>query len=84
MTDDFLPRPPTEEELADARQDLAQFKRDLAAAEGGPRPPLTSPGKFTGPIGLDDEGNLQAPLSLEEEAHIAEVRRRAVEDDRDG
>jgi hypothetical protein len=81
MTDDAEARPPTDAELADAADDIAQLKRDLAAARDRPKPPVTSPGKFSGPIGLDEDGNLQPPLTEQERAHLAEVRRRAVEDD---
>ncbi len=80
MSGDAQDRPPTDAELADAAEDIAQLKRDLAAARNRPRPPATSPGKFSGAIGLDAEGNLQPPLTEEERARLAEVRRRALED----
>lgn len=80
MTGDAETRPPTDAELADAADDIAQLKRDLAAARDRPKPPVTGPGKFSGAIGLDKDGNLQPPLTEQERAHLAEVRRPAVED----
>jgi hypothetical protein len=68
--------PVTEEQLEWSRQAIEQLKRDLKAAEGRPRPPVYSPGKFTEPLGLDKDGNLQKPLTPEERAHIDSLRAR--------
>lgn len=81
--DDAEFREVTDEQRARAAEGIAQLKRDLDAARGRQRPPVTSPGKFTGPIGVDEEGDFQPPLSPEQEAHNAEVRRRTVEGDED-
>jgi hypothetical protein len=75
--------PITDEQRERAKRATEQLKRDLAAAEQRPRPPVTSPGKFTGPLGLDASGNLQPPLTAEEAAHNEEVRRRALRADPD-
>jgi hypothetical protein len=68
----------TEDEQARAAEALAQLHRDSAAAAGSP--PLSSigSGKFTGPIGLDDDGNFQPALTEEEQDHNAAVRRAAT------
>lgn len=70
--------PVTDEERERAKQARAQLKRDLAEAAKRPRPPVTSPGKFTGPIGMDEDGNFLRPLTPEQKAH-KEARRRARE-----
>lgn len=57
-------RPVTEEERIRAEQAIAQLKLDLARFPSDP--PLTSPGKFTGPLGLAADGTLQPPLTPEE------------------
>ncbi len=72
--------PVTDEERAEAERAVEQLRRDLAAAQGRPRPPVYSPGKFSEPLGLDADGNYQPPLSPEEAAHNEEVRRQAREE----
>lgn len=79
MPDEPRIEPVTDEERERARQARAQLKRDLAEAAKRPRPPVTSPGKFTGPIGVDDDGNFLPPLTPEQKAHKEAVRRRARE-----
>lgn len=69
--------PVTDEEREEARRAIEQLKRDLAEAAKRPRPPVYSPGKFTEPLGLDANGNLQPPLTPEEAAHNEMIRRRA-------
>jgi hypothetical protein len=78
--DDREWEPVTEEDQRLAAEARAQLKRDLEAARRRPRPPVTSPGKFTEPLGLDENGNLQPPLTPEERAHNEAVRRRAIEE----
>lgn len=78
MTDAPQWEPVTEEERARSAEAIEQLRRDLAAAAKRPKPPVTSPGKFTEPLGLDAHGNLQPPLTPEEKAHNEEVRRRAL------
>lgn len=65
----------TDEDAERAREALAQLKRDLEAHKD--KPFTGNPDKFTGPIGLDDEGNLQKPLTPEELERKEEIRRRA-------
>jgi hypothetical protein len=77
MTDSAEFEPVTEEEKEEARQAIEQLKRDFAKAAGRPKPPMYSPGKFTEPLGLDANGNLQPPLTAEEAAHNEAIRRRA-------
>jgi hypothetical protein len=74
------------EEISDkdreaAREALAQLKRDLE--EHKDKPFTGDTGKFTGPIGLDDEGNPQKPLTREELERKEEIKRRARGEDRD-
>lgn len=69
--------PVTEEEKERARLAMEKLERDLAEAATRPAPPVYSPGKFTEPLGLDADGNLQPPLTREEAAHNEAVRRRA-------
>jgi hypothetical protein len=76
--------PVTEEERRRAEEAHERAVQEILAARNRPRPPVTSPGKFTEPLGLDAEGNLQPPLTPEEAAHNEAVRRRAVERDDDG
>jgi hypothetical protein len=56
---------------------IAKLKRDLAAAKGRPRPRGVNYEKFQGAIGLDDDGNVQAPLTPEERRRKEEWLRRA-------
>lgn len=78
------PTPVTEEERARSEEAIAQLRRDLAEAEARPRGPVTSPGKFTEPVGLDAEGRPQPPLTAQERAAADQARRRgAVQDDGD-
>lgn len=79
MTQEPERRELTDEDRAQSAAAIEQLKRDLAAAKDRPPRPQTSPGKFTEPIGLDAEGNYQPPLTAEEQAHLEEVRRRALE-----
>jgi hypothetical protein len=65
----------TDKDKDTARDALAQLKRDLE--EYKDKPFTGDAGKFTGPIGVDDEGRLQKPLTPEEMAHKEEIRRRA-------
>lgn len=78
MTEKSNWKPVTEEQREQARLAVEQLMRDLKAAEGRPKPPRRSSGKFSEPIGLDKDGNLQKPLTPEERAHIdsLDVRRR--------
>ena len=69
--------PVTEEEKDEARRAVEQLKRDLADAAKRPRPAVYSPGKFTDPLGLDESGNLQPPLTPEEADQNETIRRRA-------
>lgn len=71
-------QPVTDAERAASATAIEQLKRDLAEAAKRPRPPVTSPGKFTEPLGMDAQGNPQPPLTPQEHAHNEEVRRRAV------
>ena len=66
----------TDEERARSAEAIAQLKRDLKSM---PTPQVSNPGKFNGPIGLDDDGNYQKPLTPEEIAHKEEIRRRATD-----
>jgi hypothetical protein len=77
VTDSRRFEPVTEEEKEEARRAIEQLKRDLAESAKRPKPPVYSPGKFTEPLGLDADGNLQPPLTREEAAHNEAVRRRA-------
>ncbi|HEY9392091.1 MAG TPA: hypothetical protein VIR27_20260 [Mycobacteriales bacterium] len=70
--------PVTDEERRRSEQAIEQLKRDLAATRDQPRPPVTSPGKFTEPLGMDAQGNPQPPLTPEEAAHNEWVRRRGA------
>jgi hypothetical protein len=65
----------TEADKERASDALAQLKRDLAAHKD--KPFTGNADKFTGPIGLDDKGELQKPLTPEELEHKEEIRRRA-------
>jgi ADP-ribosylglycohydrolase len=56
---------------------MAQLKRDLAEAAKRPRPPVYSPGKFTEPLGLDEHGNYQPPLTEREKAARDRLRQGA-------
>jgi hypothetical protein len=69
--------PVTEEQKEQARQATERLVKKLQESEGRPKPPVYSPGKFTEPLGLDADGNLQPPLTREEAAHNEGVRRRA-------
>ena len=77
MNDDARTTPVTDEQRRRAEQALAKLKRDLAEADRRPPPPATSPGKFTGRVGVDDRGDLQPPPTPEQNAHLEEIRRRA-------
>jgi hypothetical protein len=76
-------KPVTDEQRARAAAGLEKLKRDMAEAAKRPSPPVTSPGKFNEPIGLDADGNFQPPLTEEEKAHNERVRRRAASGDED-
>ena len=65
----------TDEDKDRAREAMAQLKRDLEAHKD--KPFTGNKDKFTGPIGLDDEGNVQKPLTPEEIERKEEIRRRA-------
>lgn len=68
--------PLTEEEMrrsAEAAMEALARARELYGDEPVEN---ASPGKFTDPVGFDDDGNQQPPLSPEEAAHNDEVRRR--------
>jgi hypothetical protein len=73
--------PVTEEQKEQARQATERLVQKLKESEGRPKPPVYSPGKFTEPLGLDADGNLQPPLTEEEIAHKAAIRRRATDSD---
>ena len=83
MTEDARKRQVTDEQRERAEQAIAKLKRDLAEARRRPPPPVTSPGKFTGPIGLNDRGDFQPPLTPEQKAQQEEIRRRARNRDTD-
>lgn len=72
------PQPVTDEERERSRQAIAKLKRDLKAREGQPPPSGVNFDKFQGPIGLDDDGNPQPPLSTDERRRKEERRRRAA------
>ncbi len=72
--------PLTDEQRERSEHAIKQLKRDLAVSARRPTPEVVSPGKFFGPIGLDNDGNLQSPLSFEEQAHNERVRRSALAD----
>ena len=73
--------PVTEEQKERARQATERLMQKLAESEGEPDPPVYSPGKFTEPLGLDADGNLQPPLTPEEKEHNEAIRRRARGED---
>jgi hypothetical protein len=81
VTGDAQRRPPTDEQRARSESAIEQLKRDLAEARGRPRPPVNSPGKFTAPVGLNADGELQAPLTPEEAAHDERARRQGPDPD---
>jgi hypothetical protein len=71
----------TEEELKAAHERaMAELRRHRAEYADKPLPPMTRERaeRFSGAIGLDNNGNLQPPLSDEEREHNEEVRRRAL------
>lgn len=76
--------PLTEEDRRLADEIQEQLERDLAEAAKRPDPPPGSVryDRFTGPIGLRDDGSLQPPLTEEEKRHNEEVRQRAREEAR--
>jgi hypothetical protein len=78
VTEDPERRPLTEEQRQLAGQVEEWAVQQIREAQKRPRPPATSRGKFTEPLGLDEHGNLQPPLTPDEEAHNEEVRRRAL------
>ena len=83
MTDTPRFEPVTEEEKERAREAMERLEQALAEAANRPKPPVYSPGKFTEPLGLDADGNLQPPLTREEAAHNEAVRRRAQGEETD-
>jgi hypothetical protein len=80
MTDERNFIPVTEEQKQQAQEATERLIKKLKESEGRPKPPVHSPGKFTEPLGLDADGNLQPPLTREEAAHNEAVRRRARHD----
>lgn len=76
MTHDPEWRPLTDEQRRLAEEVQQWALEQVREAEKRPKPPVTSPGKFTEPLGLDEDGNLQPPLTAEEAAHNEAVRRR--------
>lgn len=65
------------EERERTMQAIAKLKSELAAQKGRPLPPEVNAAKFHGSIGLDDDGNPQAPLTPEERRRKEEWLRRA-------
>ena len=62
------------------REALEQYRRDMAEATKRPPAEIHSPGKFTEPLGLHEDGSFQPPLTEEEKAHNREVWRMAREE----
>ncbi|SEF10656.1 hypothetical protein [Jiangella alba] len=65
------------EERERTMEAIAKLKSELAAAKRRPRRPGVNAAKFHGSIGLDDDGNPQAPLTAAERRRKEEWRRRA-------
>jgi hypothetical protein len=72
-------RPITDQERERTRQAIAKLKRDLKAREGQPRRANVNYDKFFGPIGFDDDGNRQPPLTPEERRRKEEWYRKSDE-----
>lgn len=70
------------EERERTKQAIEKLKRDIAAKKGQPRKTGVNYDKFFGPIGLDDDGNLQPPLTPEQRRRKEEWYRKADETDR--
>ena len=70
-------RPVTDDERKRARAVMEEAKRAMDEAMKRPPVEVTSPGKFTEPLGLAEDGSLQPPLTEQEKAHNEEVRRKA-------
>lgn len=69
----------TDEQRERAKRNLEKLKRDLKALEGKPLPTGVNFEKFRGPIGLDDDGNVQPPLTPEERRRKDEWYRKSDE-----
>lgn len=70
-------RPVTEDQRKRAREALEEAKRAMDEAMKQPPVEISSPGKFTEPLGLYEDGSFQPPLTEQEKAHNEEVRRKA-------
>lgn len=70
----------TDEDRRIDQEMLEQYRRDVAEAMQRPPVEIRSPGKFTEPLGLYEDGSFQPPLTEEEKARNEEVRRRAREE----
>lgn len=73
----------TEDQRRRARAAIEEAKRAVDEAMRRPPVEIHSPGKFTEPLGLYEDGSFQPPLTEEEKAHNEEVRRRAREEARE-
>jgi hypothetical protein len=73
-------RPVTEEDRRQALEGMEEAKRAIAEAMKRPPVEIWSPGKFTEPLGMYEDGSFQPPLTEEQKAHNEEVRRRAREE----
>lgn len=75
-------RPVTEEQRERAREAIEEAKRAIDEATTRPPVEIHSPGKFTEPLGLYEDGTFEPPLTEQEKAHNEDVRRRAREEAR--
>jgi ADP-ribosylglycohydrolase len=73
-------RPVTEEDRRQALEGMEEAKRAIAEAMKRPPVEIWSPGKFTEPLGMYEDGSFQPPLTEAQKAHNEEVRRRAREE----
>lgn len=69
--------PLTDEERREAERVRQHTLEALREASTRPAPPVRDSRRFSEPLGLDADGNLQPPLTREEAEHNEAVRRRA-------